>query len=349
MAEPKKMTIDISSLTMIKILGIVLLVAAFFYFREILMLLFVALVFASALNPAVDWLQRHKIPRALGILLIYVLVFVVLFLSVFLIISPITKEINDLTQDFPVYWEKITANWHTFKDFSESHGVGQNIQDYLNYLKANLSLATNKIFGLVSSLFGGLVYMVVLLVMTFYITLEDKSMKKGLRSLLPAQYQPYAMNLINRMQEKIGLWLRGQLVLSLIIFVVSFVGLSLLGVKYALVLAIFAGVTELIPYLGPIIAAVPAIFIASTQSPILGLAVLILYVLIQQSENYFIVPKVMQKAVGLNPIIVLIAMLVGARVAGILGIILSVPVATALGVILKDFFAKKDEVEVATE
>ena len=348
-ADPKKITIDVSSLTLIKILCIILLLAALFYVRDVLMLLFVALVFASALNPAVDWLQKNKVPRTLAILLIYVLVLAVLFLSVFLIIAPITKEINDLTQDFPVYWEKITANWHSFKNFSESHGVGQNIQDYLNYLKMNLGTATNKIFGVVSSLFGGLVYMVMILVMTFYIVLEDQAMKRTLRSVLPAQYQPYAMHLVNRMQDKIGLWLRGQLALSVIIFVMSFIGLSLLGVKYALVLAIFAGVTEIIPYLGPIISAVPTVFVAFTQSPILGLEVLILYVFIHQSENYLIVPKVMQKAVGLNPIVVLIAMLIGAQIAGIIGIILAVPVATALGVAIKDFFAHKDGVEVVAE
>ena len=349
MADPKKVIIDISSLTLIKILCIILLVIGVFYLRNVVMLLFVSLVFAAALNPAVDWLQKHRIPRTLGILLIYVCVLAVLFLSVYLIIAPITKEINDLTQDFPVYWEKITSNWHSFKAFSESHGVGQNIQDYLNYLKGNLSLATNKIFGVVSSLFGGLVYMVMILVMTFYITLEDQAMKRTLRSILPANYQPYAMRLVTRMQDKIGLWLRGQLVLSLIIFVVSFVGLSLLGVKYALVLAIFAGVTEIIPYLGPILSAIPAVFVASTQSPALGLEVLVLYVFIHQTENYLIVPKVMQKAVGLNPIIVLMAMLIGAQMAGILGIVLAVPVATAIGVALKDFFAHKEGVEAVTE
>jgi predicted PurR-regulated permease PerM len=152
------------------------------------------------------------------------------------------------------------------------------------------------------------------------------------------------MHLIARMQEKIGRWLRGQLLLSLIIFLMTYAGLTILGVRYALVLALFAGVTELIPYIGPFIGLVPALFIALTQSPIVALGVLVLYIIIQQLENYVIVPKVMQRAVGLNPIVIIVAMLVGAKMAGILGIILAVPVATALSVAVGDLFElKRDE------
>ena len=174
---------------------------------------------------------------------------------------------------------------------------------------------------------------------------DDQAIKKAIRSVLPIDYQPYSMHLINRIQEKIGLWLRGQIFLSLVIFAVSWIGLSILGVKYALVLAVFAGVTEIIPYLGPFIGALPAVFIAFTQSPLLGIITIVLYIVIQQAENYFLVPKVMQKAVGLNPIIIIIAIMIGAKLAGILGVLLAVPVATAISVVVRDIFKAREEKE----
>ena len=145
------------------------------------------------------------------------------------------------------------------------------------------------------------------------------------------------------MQEKIGLWLRGQLVLCLIIFLMSWLGLSLLGVKYSLVLAVFAGVTEFIPYLGPFLGAIPAVFVGFTQAPYLCLLVIILYIVIQQTENLFLVPMVMKKAVGLNPVIVIISMLIGGTMAGILGILVALPVATAISVVFSDFVDFKNE------
>ena len=204
-----------------------------------------------------------------------------------------------------------------------------------------MSATAGNIFGALITFFGGILSTIVIVIVTYYLSLYDQSIKRSIRSLLPAKYQPYFSHLTLRMQDKIGLWLRGQLVLCLIIFFMVLIGLSLLGVKYVWVLALLAGVSEIIPYFGPIIGAVPAVFIAFTQSPELGLATLALYFFIQQAENYLIVPKVMQKAVGLNPVVIIIAMLIGAQVAGIFGILLAVPVTTALNVAFSDFAEQK--------
>jgi len=146
---------------------------------------------------------------------------------------------------------------------------------------------------------------------------------------------------LTRAQNKIGMWLRGALTLGLIIGVFVYIGLTILGVKYALVLALLAAVLELIPYIGPPIAAIPAIFLAFSQAPIKGFLTLILYVVIQQLENNILVPKVMQKAVGLNPIIGVISLGIGFKIAGILGGILAIPVATAVSVFIIDFIELK--------
>ena len=332
----RKIVVDISSLTLVKVLIIIAAVAFLFYLRDVILIVFVGLVLASAFDPWVDWLQKNRIPRTLGILLIYLVVILILGGAVYLIIPPIVIEVNQLAKDFPAYWEKISNSISSFQSYSESQGWNKNIQESLDTLGQNISEAAGGVFMTVFSFFGGIVSFFIILVITFYMTVEEQAMKRVMRSFMPAKYQPYFTQLMNRMQEKIGRWLRGQLLLSLAIFIISFIGLSILHIKYALVLALFAGVTELIPYLGPFIGAVPAVFIAFTQSPMMALLVIVLYVLIQFVENNMLVPKVMQRAVGLNPVITIVVILVGAKIAGVLGIILAVPVTTALGVLVKD-------------
>lgn len=346
-AKPNRTVIDISSLTLFKILFIILAIAFVFYVKDIAMMLIISLILSSAINPSVDWMQRNKVPRGLAIGLIYVIVFGALFFSFYLILNPLTQEIKNLSHEFPLYWEKVSSGWSEFDSFSKSQGWQSAISDALSSLQNGLvSIASNFLGGMVSFI-GSIFSLLVVLVMTFYLSLYDQPMKKKARSFLPPDKQPYFIAVINRMQEKIGLWLRGQLLLSFVIFLFSLIGLLALGVKYAWVLALFAGITEFIPYLGPFIGAVPAIFIAFTQDPILGFYVLLLYIVIQQSENNIITPLIMKKAVGLNPVMVIVAMLIGAKIAGIAGILLAVPVATAIGVIASDIFSRDGAKDVA--
>jgi predicted PurR-regulated permease PerM len=153
------------------------------------------------------------------------------------------------------------------------------------------------------------------------------------------------------MQRKVGLWLRGQLILSLIIFVLTYLGLLILDVKYALVLALVAGLAEFVPYLGPIIAAIPAMFLAFTQDGLMfTLFVGALYYIIQLVENHIVVPKLMQKVVGLNPIVIIAVLLIGFRIASVPGAILAIPVATAAHVFIKDVFDQRvGQVDAAEE
>ena len=343
-AGNQKVIIDISSLTLIKILLITVALFFLFYIRGVVLLLFVALILASAFDPWVDWLQKNKVPRAVAILLIYLALFSILGGAVYLIIPPIAIEVTQLSKDFPFYWEKVMSGIYFVRDYSNEQGLNQGIQDSLTALQNNISAAAGGVFSTIFSLFGGIISFFVILVIAFYLTVEEQAMKRLLRSLVPVKYQPYFTHLVNRMQEMIGRWLRGQLALSFIIFFACWIGLTILGVKYALVLALFAGVMEIVPYLGPFMGGIPAVFIAFTQSPLLAFWTIILYVIIQQLENNIIVPKVMQRAVGLNPIIVIVVILIGAKIAGILGVLLAVPVTTALSVWVNDLLEIKKEV-----
>ena len=222
----------------------------------------------------------------------------------------------------------------------------ETVNDTLQSLQANISQATSGVFNAVASIFGGFFSMLGVIVITFYMLLEENALKKFFRSIMPVKYQPYVFQLVNRSQEQLRNWLRGQLILCLIIGFLAWFGLTIFGVKYALVLGLWAGLTEFIPYLGPFLGGIPAVFIALTTGNFLNaVLVVVWYIIIQQLENNFIVPRVMQKIVGLNPLVVVIVMLVGAKVAGVIGLLLAVPLTIIVRTFLEDFFAFRQEGE----
>jgi len=333
--------VNISTHTFVKILIFSLLVAFFWLVREAITLIFIALILASALDPFVDWLKTFKIPRGMGIILVYLILLVVISSAIILIIPPIATEVKLIANDFPAYYEKVVNGLNYFTLNRTDLQVVDQIQGGLNSATASLTKAASGAFNTLLDVFGGIVSFFLVLVITFYFTVEEEGLKRFLKSMTPEQYQPYALQLMTRIQRRLGYWLRGQLILSLIIFVLTFIGLTVLGVEYALLLALIAGIFEIIPYLGPFLGAVPAVFLAFAQSPIKALFVLILFIVIQQIENNIIVPKVMSKSVGINPLLVIIVLLVGGKMGGAMGMILAVPVATAISVFLEDFLQKK--------
>lgn len=333
--------INITAIGVVKIILILMVFYFLFLVREILAILFVSLIFASAVDPWVDFLQKKKIPRGISIMFIYFVMLSVVSTIIILLIPPIITQVSDLTANFPAIFEKVLNGFEYLRKFSVEHNLLDNIKENFGSISSNLQQAAGGVFSTVSGIFGGILSFFLVMVMTFYMVVEENALKKIVWSIAPEKHQIYIMKVINRMQKKIGLWLRGQLILSFIIFVLTYVSLSVMGVKYALVLALIAGLTEFVPYLGPILASIPAIFLAFTQEPILALFVAILYYIIQLVENNIIVPKLMQKVVGLNPIISIAVLLIGFKVAGVLGAILSIPVATAISVVIHDFFENK--------
>jgi len=341
----RPINITITTGTIIKIIVLLLGIYFLFLIKDILAILFISLVFSSAFDPWVDWMQNKRIPRSVGILLIYLISFALFSAAIYLIIPPIAEQVGSLSNEFPKYIDKITPSFYSLKNFTVEHGLLDSIKNTLGSLSDNLQGAAGGIFSTVTGIFGGIVSFFLILIITFYMVVEESAMKKLVASLAPEKNQTYVIGQVNRIQKKIGMWLRGQLVLMLFIAVMDYIGLSILGVKYALVLALLAGVSEIIPYLGPIIGSIPGIFLAFTQSPMLALFAAILYYIVQIVESNILVPKVMEKAVGLHPLISISALLIGIQIGGITGGILSIPVATALNVFVKDIFEQKQLAE----
>lgn len=342
--------INISTLTIVKTIVIFIILYFLYLIADIVALLFASLIFASSVDPWIDWLQKKKIPRSLSMLAIYLLLLAVVSLIIYLLIPPISQEITDINDNFPRYVDKVNNMFFNLQSYADKHDWLDSIRQSLGSVNNGLEAATKGLFSTLYGVFGGIFSFFLVLVITFYMVVEEDAMKKLVWSVTPTNHQTYVLGLMNRIQKKIGLWFRGQLVLCLIIFLLTYLGLSILGVNYALVLALIAGITEIIPYLGPILGAIPAVFIAFTQSPMLAVFVAILYAIVQAVENNILVPKIMQKAVGLNPIISIFVLMIGFKLGGVIGAILAIPLSTAIGVIIKDLFSyRRGEIKMSNK
>ncbi|MBI5798964.1 MAG: AI-2E family transporter [Candidatus Yonathbacteria bacterium] len=328
--------VSISTWSVVKVVLILLVVAFLYYIRDILALLFVAIILASILDPLASWGERYHIPRGISVIVSYVCLLTLITTLIVLLVPPMISQVQQISSELPTYWDKIGAQFQDLKVFSEQAGILDNVQEALSGLQSILAQSARGVLSTIAAIFGGLISFVLALVITFYIVVEEDALRRILRSVVPDHLLPYVTQTLRRIQEKIGAWARAQLLLCFIIFVFAYVGLTLIGVKYALVLALLAGLLEFIPYLGPILSAIPMVLFALADGPVRAGLALLVFVIIQQFENHVLVPQVMSRVVGLNPVVSIFALLIGARLGGPVGMILSIPVATALSVLLQD-------------
>jgi len=341
--------INITSATILKTIAIFILLYFLYLVSDLLILFFVALVFSSALEPWVDWLKKRKIPRSVSVLVLYAVVLAVLGLILYLTIPVVIREVNDMSNNFPRYFESAYAKVSLLKDYSLKYGFLDKFRGSLDVASNYLTTAASNLFFTLTNIFGGIFSLVLVLVLTFYLVVEEGAIKKLVWLIAPARHQPYLMHLITRMQTKMGHWLNGQLVLGLAMVIMTYLGLAILGINYALILAIMVGLFSFIPYMGAALGAIPGTFIAFTQAPLLAVFALILFYIIHFIEVNMLYPKIMEKAVGLNPIVSILVLLAGFKLAGVIGAVLSIPVTTAAAVFIKDIFESRDDEKAAAE
>lgn len=328
--------LDNSTKIVLKIVLVLLALVFLWVIRDIVIILLLSLVLASAMEPVVDYLSKHKIPRSASVLGAYVILIALVSLVASFIVPLVVDQFKVLSQNLPQYAVEVQARYPNLTLLFGGTDLSQIAQKLFSE-----STNTQAIFNRTLGLFNGLFALVTVLVISFYLVAADRGMKKFISDLVSPQHQNIVISLIEKIQRKMGLWVVGQIILSIFIFALTYIGLSILGVQYALFLALLAGLLEIIPYVGPFLSAVPAVFFALVQNPPLVIAVIILYIVIQKTEGYILVPKVMEKTVGTSPLVVLLALLIGFKLAGILGLLLAVPLAGAVTVVLKEFFYTK--------
>ena len=342
-AEGKSTVISISTGTIFKVIIIGLSLAFLWFIKEIVVVLILAILLAAVIEPGVNWLHRRKIPRALSVLGMYVLIIAALAISFILLIPPLVEQITSLSTNFSNVSGTISTSIGKLVDIGQQYGLSEGIASSIEGLRQGLNNVVGGLFGVIASAVGAVAAIVIIMVLAFYIVIEEDAWRRLFRRVAPDDYQPYLTQMFGKMQMKMGLWVRGQLLLMLVIGVATYIGLLILGVPYALVLGIFAGLMEMVPYAGPTLSAIPAVFIAFSDSPLKAGMVLLLCIIIQQVENNILVPKIMQKVTGLNPVVSIVALLIGFKVGGIAGAALSIPIATMGSVFFYDVFREQVE------
>jgi predicted PurR-regulated permease PerM len=340
--QTEKKVISITTGTMIRALLVISGAVFLYYVRDLVGMLLVSLLLAAAMNPIADYFDKKRVPRSLTVLAIYVIIFLFAGVLLVAIIPPMIEEMRSLIQNFGSIWQRLLTNFHNLRDFTANYGLENGFQQSVDAMSARISESFTDLFATATSVLNGIISFFVVLVITFFLVVEKNGLKDMVVSFVPERYHGYVADMAGKVQRKVGQWVLGQIILMAFVGVISYIGLLAFGVKYALLLAIIAGVTEIIPYAGPVAAAIPAILFAAADSPTKGILVFLLYFLIQRIENMILVPKVMQKTTGLNPILAILSLAVGFSVGGLAGGLLAIPVATAGQVILADLMDKQN-------
>lgn len=317
-------------------MAVMIAVWFFYVIRDIIILFILSIVLTATIKPMVDNLEGRGVPRGVTVVGIYSVLLTFLILGISLLVPPLVGQFKEFSTSLPEYVDKITESLKGIEAYVQSYGVNFRSEDLIKESMTGFFQSSGQLFSTTASIFHGLISVIVVLSLTFYMAVKKHGMRRFVGAVTPPRYQEYALSFSDRVQVKIGRWVMGQIILMATVFALDLLVLYFSDVPYALALALIGGALEIVPYVGPVIATAIATAVGLLVSPLTGIMVLILFTLVHQFEVHVIVPQIMKKAVGLNPIIVILALLVGIQIGGVLGAILAVPVATAIGMLVND-------------
>lgn len=322
---------------------------------HILLVFFISVLFASALNPTVNALEKkYKFPRSASVLIMYLLLILAIVFFISQLVPLMAAQLIELGKSMGDVFNKLhetgitlpfgkslEAPLNEFLQQLDKDAVVSELKLALENAASQLEFFAGNTLQVIKTVFNGILNFVVVLVLTFFLVVNDRGVNEFFISLFPSKHGSYIAAKIEAIQTKVGYWLNGQLTLMFLMFLLTWIGLLILGVDNALTLAIMTGIGELLPVVGPIAAGIPAILVGFNESPWLAAWVIGLIILIQQIEGHILIPLVMRKAVGLSPIIIILAMLTGLETLGIVGMIMAVPVATTLSIFVTEYAQKE--------
>lgn len=351
-SESGQINFNISSGAIIKAIIVVGLFFLLYFLRDIVLVALVAVLIASAIEPFVRWLKKYGVARVLSVVFIYISIGLILAGLFYFLLPTLLNDLSSLLNVLPKYLD--SANfWKPTGDSALSNILSSgkettlasqfSLKEIITNFSSALTGTADGFVQTISTIFGGVLSFILIIVLSFYLAVQEDGVAKFLKIVVPLRYENYIIDLWRRSQTKIGYWMQGQLLLGLIIGVLAYLGLTILGIPNAFLLAVLTAMFEIIPVFGPILSSIPGILVALSLGGITkGLLVAGFYVIIQQFENHLIYPLVVRKIIGISPILVILALIIGAKLAGFLGILLSVPLATVLMEYLDDF--QKDKI-----
>ena len=297
--------------------------------RDILFLVFISFLLMTAIHPLILGLEKLRLPRAISIIVVYVVILGFLGVSIAGSIPAIVVQSTKLAQTLPDLIVRLLPYWNIdMKTISQQiTPLGENV------VKVTVGIFTN------------IVTTLTVLIFTFYFLLERRHAEAILTDLFGGPIGKQITTILRLIEHRLGAWVRGELLLMSFVGILTYIGLMLLNVEFALPLAILAGILEIVPMIGPIISGIPAVLVGLATSPVQALSVAALYVVVQQLENNILVPWVMKRSVGLSPIVTILSLMIGGRLGGVTGAVLAVPVLLVIQALFTTILQTKNPVK----
>lgn len=310
-------------------------------FRLVLFILFIAIVLGTAIRPAVQWLNRRGLPRPAGVMVMYALILLILVGFILLVIPLITREAAQIGTEMPEYYQDLRSAM-IGSSSRLIRIIGFQLPPQLFYFLQQEQQTGGETLDrvtqsfLIAGLIGRSLFVVLaVFLLGFYWTLDSERVLRTILFLFPRRQREETRELIAEVESLLGSFIRGQSILVLAITIASLAAYLIIGLPYALVLAAFAGIMEVVPIIGPTLGAIPAVFVALSLDPPKVIWVVLATVLIQGLENYFLVPRVMGKSVGVSPFVILLSLAAFTSLIGLPGALLAIPMAAILQIIME--------------
>jgi len=311
------------------------MVAIFYEGRQIVLGLFLAIIISSGLEELVNFFERRlRLPRSVSVILIFLVAVFVVMLIIYSFAPTLIVELNTI---FSTTGKQATGGIGTLL----SLGASQSVSGLISKVSSSFFASGSSPLDFFSNAIGSVGLAVAVILCSFYLCLSKDGVERFLKVVIPPIHEERALAIYERSRRLIGLWFRTQILLSLVFGFTVWVGLALLGVRYALLIAVLAGLFELVPFVGPFLSGALAVIAALATSPTLAVYTLIFFVIAEQFEANILVPILNQHIVGIHPVIVIVALLIGAEVGGILGIIISVPAAGVFQEVIQEWSTNK--------
>lgn len=338
---PKERQIKLNKRKIIVLLGVFILFYILNYLLQnytvvydVLFTLIISIILAYLITPIVNYLEKYNMNKGTGVLFIYFVILILILIISFVIIPNVSKEVKSLVKLLPNYLEKISLfidniyiKYYESLDSMPSILVGIN-EIIINNIEILEDTINFKIFNFIEGIiftFSKIISLVLIPILTFYFIKDQDYFKEKFFSMIPVKYRTDTKKLIIEIDKALGHFIRGRLILALYVGIATTIMLFLFKIEFALIIGMITGVADIIPYLGPLLGFLPAIFFAFLHSPIKAVWVGSIFLLIQWVENNILAPKIIGESIGMHPITILLALVVGGGIFGVLGMILSIP------------------------
>jgi len=336
-------TISISTSTLVRAMLVILSVILLWILRDLALVVLTSIVLASFVESTVPYSRRLGVDRVVGIVILYACALLILAGLFYLFAPLLITEVYNFSRFAASYFPGVTfldyfknEEFAGAKDIVNSLSNNFSIPGLLSVSKAFIENLSGGFFKTASVAFGGVFNFILIILISFYLSVQEKGIENFLRIIIPLEYENYVVDLWDRSSRKIALWMKGQVVLALVVAVLIYLLLSLLGMEYALLLSIIAGVMELVPY-GILVALIPAFSFSYVSGGITSaLLVTGAYFIVHQFEVFLFAPLIIKKIVGLSPIVIILSALIGFELGGVWGAILAIPVAVIVMEYLTD-------------